>query len=56
MGGFLSMGEYGAYIWPAYGITAVALGGLLLLSLWARGRVRRELEARGLDRRARGPS
>lgn len=54
MGGFLSMGEYGAYIWPAYGVAALTLGGLLLLSLRARGKVRRELEARGLDRRTRG--
>jgi heme exporter protein D len=53
MGGFLSMGGYGAYIWPAYAIALVALGGLLLWSLRARLKVRRELEARGLDRRAR---
>jgi heme exporter protein D len=53
MGGFLSMGAYGAYIWPAYGIAAVALGGLLVASLWARGKVRRDLEARGLARRPR---
>ena len=53
MGGFLSMGGYGAYIWPAYAVALVALGGLLLWSLRARVKVRRELEARGLDRRAR---
>ena len=48
MGGFLSMGGYGAYVWPAYGVAALVLGGLLLWSLRARGKVRRELEARGL--------
>ena len=53
MGGFLSMGGHGAYIWPAYGIAVLALGGLLLWSLWTRAKVQRELEARGLDRRAR---
>lgn len=53
MGGFLSMGGHGAYVWPAYIVAVVALGGLLLWSLRARVRVRRELEARGLDRRVR---
>lgn len=53
MSGFLSMGGHGAYIWPAYGIAALALGGLLLWSLRARARTRRELQARGLDRRGR---
>jgi heme exporter protein CcmD len=53
MGGFLSMGGHGAYIWPAYAVAVLALGGLLLASLRARGKVRRELEARGLDRRTR---
>ena len=26
----LNMGGYGAYIWPAYAITAVTLGGAVL--------------------------
>jgi heme exporter protein D len=56
MGGFLSMGGHGAYIWPAYGVAALALGGLLLWSLHGRRKVRRELQARGLDRRAREQS
>lgn len=36
MGGleaFLHMGGYAAYIWPAYGVTAVVLIGLLALSV-----------------------
>ncbi|MCW5748830.1 MAG: heme exporter protein CcmD [Alphaproteobacteria bacterium] len=53
MSGFLSMGGHGAFIWPAYGVAVLALGGLLLWSLRARAKVRRELAARGLDRRAR---
>jgi heme exporter protein D len=28
----LNMGGYGAYIWPAYGISAVALGVATILS------------------------
>ncbi|MEI6204483.1 MAG: heme exporter protein CcmD, partial [Enhydrobacter sp.] len=35
----------------AYGATAVALGGLVLLSLLARRNVRRELSERGLERK-----
>ncbi|MBV8392218.1 MAG: heme exporter protein CcmD [Alphaproteobacteria bacterium] len=44
------MGEHGVYIWSAYGAAAVLLGGLVLLSVAARRRARREVQARGLDR------
>lgn len=30
---FLEMGGYAAYVWSAYGITAVVLGGLLIATL-----------------------
>jgi heme exporter protein D len=30
---FLDMGGYGGYVWPAFGVTAVVLLGLLLASL-----------------------
>ena len=30
---FLAMGGYGAFIWAAFGLTAVVLIGLLILSL-----------------------
>ena len=44
---YLAMGGYAAYVWPAYGIALLALGGLLLL------RWRRMLAAeRGLDAEA----
>jgi heme exporter protein CcmD len=43
--------NYAVFIWSAYGATAVALGGLLLASLAGRRKVRRELAARGLERR-----
>jgi len=42
--------NYAVFIWSAYGATAAALGGLVLLSLLARRNVRRELSARGLER------
>jgi heme exporter protein CcmD len=44
------MSNYAVFIWSAYGATALALGGLVLLSLLARRNVRRELSARGLER------
>ena len=49
--GFFAMGGYAAYVWPAYAAALIALGGVTLLSLVARARVRRELRERGLDRR-----
>jgi len=51
---FLAMGGYAAYVWSAYGITALLLIGLLvatLRSLHARQRALAELEPR--RRRAR---
>ena len=33
MGDFFAMGGYGAYVWPAFGITAVVLIGLVAVSL-----------------------
>ncbi len=35
MSGFFSMGGYAAYVWPAYGVAAVVLAGLLIASLRA---------------------
>ncbi len=49
--GFFAMGGYAAYVWPAYAAALIALGGVTLLSILARARVRRELRERGLDRR-----
>ncbi|HTJ62562.1 MAG TPA: heme exporter protein CcmD [Alphaproteobacteria bacterium] len=42
---FLSMGGYGAYVWPAYGLTAVAF---IAAAIWTIGTLRarrREEEA-----------
>ncbi len=33
MSEFLSMGGHGVFIWSAYGVAAVVLGGLLAVSL-----------------------
>ena len=39
------------FVWGAYGVAFVVLAGLVLLSVAARRRVRRELAEHGLDRR-----
>ena len=49
--GFFAMGGYAAYVWPAYAAALIALGGMTILSLVSRARVRRALRERGLDRR-----
>ena len=44
MSGFLEMGGYAAFVWPAYGVAALVLLGLLFDSLSAYRRRQRELE------------
>ncbi|HUJ47348.1 MAG TPA: heme exporter protein CcmD [Rhizomicrobium sp.] len=49
MAKFLAMGGYAAYVWPAYGISFVAIVAAIVLALAA---YRRALErARALDAR-----
>jgi heme exporter protein D len=52
---FLAMGGYAAYVWPAYGLAALVLGGLTWQSLRAYRTRARALEAmverRGARRR-----
>lgn len=47
---FLQMGGYGAYVWPAYLVSALGLGGLAF-AVWRRGRALarrlKELQSRG---------
>lgn len=43
MSAFWSMGGYGAFVWPAYGLTVMAIGGLIVMSLRARARLRRQI-------------
>lgn len=45
------MSNHAAYILAAYLVAAAILGGLVISSLGARNRVRRELAARGLEKR-----
>ena len=40
---FLAMGGYAAFVWPAYALGAIVLGGLLAWSLGAYRRAQREL-------------
>ncbi len=45
MNEFLGMGGYGAFVWPAYAVSAVGVGGLCFF-LWRRGEtVRARLKA-----------
>ena len=53
---FFAMGGYGAYVWPAYGLTALAFAGMLgwsLATLRARRREEQSLSAAGRSRRPR---
>ena len=50
MGYAKSMTGHAVFIWGAYACALVALGGLVLASVAARRKARRELAARGLER------
>ena len=43
---WLNMGGYAAFVWPAYAVAAVGLGGILVWSLRAHSRAMRELKAK----------
>ncbi len=45
------MSSHAVYVMSAYLVALVILGGLVVSSVAARNRVRRELSARGLDRK-----
>jgi len=47
IGKFLEMGGYAAYVWPALGLTALVLAGLLIVSL--KSAQRREAELARLE-------
>ncbi len=42
---YLDMGGYAAWVWPAYGLAAVALGGILFFTLRDLKTREREFEA-----------
>ncbi|MDP6175524.1 MAG: heme exporter protein CcmD [Rhodospirillales bacterium] len=50
IGNFLSMGGYAGFIWPAFGISALVLAGLLIDSRRRLAARERELAALGGDR------
>jgi heme exporter protein D len=43
---FFGMGGYARFVWPAYGVAALVLAGLLAWSLGEYRRVKRDLAAR----------
>jgi heme exporter protein D len=47
----LDAGRYAAFLWPAYGVTVVALGWLVFDSLNRSRRWRREVETREAARK-----
>jgi heme exporter protein D len=48
---FLAMGGYARFVWPAYAVAVIVLGGLLLDSLIIYRKRRRELDAAEKRRR-----
>ncbi|MDI3261243.1 MAG: heme exporter protein CcmD [Fulvimonas sp.] len=52
MNGFLAMGGYAAYVWPAYAVFVLVLAADFLAPVLRRRRLLRELRAR-LARQAR---
>ena len=57
LGSFFAMGGYYAFVWPAYGLAAVVLGGLLIVSLRSlRARQAEVDRLEGGNRRRRGGS
>ena len=52
---WLAMGGYAAYVWPAYGLAVVIIGGLALASILSSRAARRELQQLQQDQpRGRG--
>jgi heme exporter protein D len=45
MAEFLAMGGYAAYVWPAFAVTVLVLGGLAWHAWATRRRLRRALDA-----------
>ena len=52
---FFEMGGYGIYVWPAFGVTAIVLIGMLLASLRSLRDNEETLETLQGERRRRAP-
>ncbi|MEH6403300.1 MAG: heme exporter protein CcmD [Sneathiella sp.] len=50
---FLDMGGYGAFVWPAYGVSAIILASLIVLSVRHLRMIERELKPIEQDRKSR---
>ena len=45
MSAFFDMGGYAAFVWPAYGVTLVGLGAIVIFTWRAYGRAKAHLAA-----------
>jgi heme exporter protein D len=45
MSAFFAMGGYGAYIWPAYGVSVLLLGAAIVMTWRAYAKARAQLAA-----------
>ena len=45
MSGFLAMGGYAAFVWPAYAITVIGLGGMIGWTLVSYSRAKGRVSA-----------
>jgi heme exporter protein D len=50
MAAFLAMGGYAQYVWPAYGLSALGIGALVVTTLRSYGRARARLAALETER------
>ncbi|MBL4741298.1 MAG: heme exporter protein CcmD [Sneathiella sp.] len=50
---FLNMGGYGAFVWPSYGVSALILICLIVLSIRHLRKIERELKPLETDRKSR---
>lgn len=41
---FLAMGKHGAYVWSAYGLSALIIGLNILWPIWAKKRLVRDIK------------
>ena len=48
--GYLAMGGYAAYVWPAYGVTTIVMAGLVVQTVRRYRRAQRELAELQRDR------